>query len=186
MKIADIGSGGRPMPDANIFVDLYPHDAKQRRANPKDAQGVIPKGAKFIKGDIQNLCMFKDKELDYVYCRHVLEHVDYPEKACSELIRVAKAGLIITPSFFGEIFFGWEYHRWLIVERNKGLFFFQKRKEEDRPFRRFFRERVGKSYKYDDKMIPELKKVFDRKKQLFDNKLEWKGTFNFQIIREEG
>jgi hypothetical protein len=50
------------------------------------------------------------------------------------MIRIAKAGVIITPSMFSEFLFGRAYHRWLITEHNNTIFFFKKRAFEDRPF----------------------------------------------------
>ena len=48
--------------------------------------------------------------------------------------RIAKAGVIITPSFFAEQIFGRTYHRWLIMDRGNCLFFFRKRPFEQIPF----------------------------------------------------
>ena len=49
---------------------------------------------KFIKGDVQNMDFFSDKEVDFLFTQQTLEHVNDPEKALSEIIRVAKRGFI--------------------------------------------------------------------------------------------
>jgi len=36
---------------------------------------------------------FPDKSFDFVYCAHVLEHVDDPIRACREIMRVGKRGI---------------------------------------------------------------------------------------------
>ena len=59
---------------------------------------IIPrKVPRFIRGDIQNLYMFEDKQFGAVYASHVLEHVEDPDAALSELDRVADKVFIITP-----------------------------------------------------------------------------------------
>jgi len=46
---------------------------------------------------------FKDKEVDFLYCRHTLEDIDNPRWLISEINRVAKAGYIECPSPLIEI-----------------------------------------------------------------------------------
>ncbi len=58
------------------------------------------------------------------------------------MMRIAKSGVIITPSILAELIFGRPYHRWLVMERNNTIFFFKKRPFEDRPF--------GEHPKWDD------------------------------------
>ncbi len=52
---------------------------------------------RFVRGDIQDLTMFDDKEFGAVYASHVLEHVDDPDTALKELHRVSENVFIITP-----------------------------------------------------------------------------------------
>ena len=47
---------------------------------------------------------FEDKEFDFIYCSHVLEHAEHPEKACLEIMRVAKRGYIEAPTKGKDIF----------------------------------------------------------------------------------
>ena len=51
----------------------------------------------FVKGDIQNLFMFKDKQFGAVYASHVVEHVEDVDAALRELDRVAENVYVITP-----------------------------------------------------------------------------------------
>ena len=64
---------------------------------------------------------FKAKTFEYVYDSHVLEHTEDPEAACKELMRIARAGYIETPSPFYEQGYnypnpdrGWSFHRWFV------------------------------------------------------------------------
>jgi len=71
---------------------------------------------------------FRDKSIDFVYCSHVLEHVDNPMQACSELMRVGRRGYIETPNYAKDILFAWANytkHKWHVVAINKTLFFLE-------------------------------------------------------------
>jgi len=75
---------------------------------------------------------FKDKEFDFVYCRHVLEDVHNPEFVFNEIKRVSKAGYIETPSPWAELcknidlsilaktysYRGYVHHRYIIWNNN--------------------------------------------------------------------
>jgi hypothetical protein len=53
---------------------------------------------------------FKDKELDFIYSRHVLEDVQNPNFALKEIVRCCKSGYIETPSPLIEITKGIDGH----------------------------------------------------------------------------
>ncbi len=74
---------------------------------------------------------FKDKAFQFVWCSNVLEHVDDPEIACEELIRVGDRGQIRTPSPAKEFFRPNPDHIWfttwdgdLLIFQKKSLLFF--------------------------------------------------------------
>lgn len=93
-KVLDIGSGHDPFPYATHLADFAPDDNDYGRA------GVAlkrPDGIPFTECNVENT-PFKDHEFDFVYCSHVLEHTESPEKACQELQRIARRGYIETPS----------------------------------------------------------------------------------------
>jgi len=52
---------------------------------------------RFVRGDIQDLKMFTDKEFGAVYASHVLEHVEDPDAALKELHRISENVFVITP-----------------------------------------------------------------------------------------
>jgi len=59
---------------------------------------IVPRKApNFVRGDIQDLSMFQDKQFGAAYASHVLEHVEDPDIALRELHRVAENVFIITP-----------------------------------------------------------------------------------------
>lgn len=135
--IADIGSGNNPMQQADVIVDKYPHDDTHRRGKLK-----IPKGARFVKGDVTNLCMFRDREFDFVNCTHVIEHLDEPWLAMTELMRIGKSGYIEYPSFIAErLLFGSSNHKWAIITFWNNFYFYRSvrkvRSNHDTKFKMF-------------------------------------------------
>ncbi len=110
MKL-DCGCGSgpkRPAPGFDAYCDIL--DPKFVTARPywQCAMEEMP---------------FKDKEFDFARCHHVIEHVNDPNKACAELIRIAKAGIISFPPPQAEIMFGRKDHHWFVfVDRGRLLF----------------------------------------------------------------
>jgi SAM-dependent methyltransferase len=88
-----------------------------------------------IPGSPQDACTppypFPDKFFDFFFCSHTLEDLRDPLAVCREMVRVAKAGYIETPSRAREIFckkrgfalraalgkipqVGYDHHRWSV------------------------------------------------------------------------
>ena len=135
-NIIDLGCGNDPIAGARVGVDVH-LDPKERHSGtgpPIDREKFKTKGVDFVQARIDGPLPFKDKEFDFAYSHHAFEHVDDPAMACREMMRIAKRGVIITPSFFAEQIFGRPYHRWLVMDRGNCLFFFAKRPFEQTPF----------------------------------------------------
>lgn len=96
------------------------------------------KAKNFVKVDItKEKLPFKDKEFDICLCTHVLEDLPSPFLVMDEMSRVAKRGLIATPSMgmdmkFSPIDFtdwltgarrvpGQAHHKWFFVKERGGL-----------------------------------------------------------------
>lgn len=105
MRRIDIGSGGgkRPAKGYDVYTDIFQPD----RPPPN-----------FIICPMEDM-PFKDKEFDYARCHHVIEHVNDPDAACSELIRIAKAGIVAFPTAQAEIMFGRPDHNWFVFWENR-------------------------------------------------------------------
>lgn len=89
--------GHNPFKGATHVLDFdltEGHDRGGRRL-------TVPDSARLILGQAMAL-PFETASFDYVYASHVLEHVDVPEAACREIMRVGAAGYIETPSPFLE------------------------------------------------------------------------------------
>jgi hypothetical protein len=89
--VVEIGPGDRPFARANAFVDwaFCRGNGNQWREPPEG----------YIECDVSTQPLpFKDGEVDFLYCRHVLEDLENPEFFLQEVRRVAKGGYIETPS----------------------------------------------------------------------------------------
>ncbi len=121
-KVLDIGSGHLPFPFATHLADLALHDGNVGRAG-------MP--FKYLDGKPVYECNveklpFADREFDFIYCSHVLEHADSPENACRELMRVAKRGYIETPNRGKDLWLNTartSNHRWAVEYINQKLVF---------------------------------------------------------------
>ena len=121
--VLEVGSGHNPCYRSNVIVDKYLDDNNSHRCG--DIK-IFPH-QDFINADGESL-PFKDSEFDYVICCQVLEHVDDPYKFVKELSRVAKKGYLETPSLIGEFLFPKKSHRWVILDLDDKLIFFEKSK----------------------------------------------------------
>ena len=120
-KVLEVGGGNHPDRRAQVVVDKYVEDNTHRSGNLE-----ILKNQRFLQADGEDL-PFKDKEFDYVICRHVLEHVDDPIKFVNEQARVASMGYMETPSLLGEYIAPKESHRWLIQDIDGKIVLYDKK-----------------------------------------------------------
>jgi 2-polyprenyl-3-methyl-5-hydroxy-6-metoxy-1,4-benzoquinol methylase len=112
-KVLDIGSGNLPFPYATHLADF---------AIDNDYYGRAGVPFKHVDGKPRYECSvenlpFEDKEFDFIYCSHVLEHVGDPQRACDELMRVGKRGYIETPTRAKDLFFNvakTSNHKWSV------------------------------------------------------------------------
>jgi SAM-dependent methyltransferase len=114
-RILDVGSGNNPLDIATHLVDSMPDKNAERESDLE-----VPPGVEFKEGNAENI-PFPDQYFDFAHAAHVLEHVESPEKALSELVRVARAGYIETPAavyeqgaFLDQKVPGWSFHRWYV------------------------------------------------------------------------
>ena len=118
----DIGAWGRPFTRADWVLDLMPYETR----GDYGCDGPGPEqftADTWIRRDIcdREPWPFEDNQFDFVICSHTLEDIRDPIYACSEIIRVGKAGYIEVPSRLEEQSYGfqgpwvgWGHHHWLI------------------------------------------------------------------------
>ena len=159
MKI-DIGCGPRPHAGYDAYTDVYlPKNIAQ---NPELL-------SKFTKTGLEDMSMFKDKQFDYAYGHHMIEHIEDPNKACAELVRIAKAGILYFPSVEIDILIGRNDHNWLIFPdyKKNHLLFIKKR----------FKSYFGQASK--SAIVPkEAQQWVAQQAKPF----EWKGEFTWTVV----
>jgi len=166
--VLDIGSGHYPFLLATILVDLYAKDSPHR------TQELIRDERPFLVVDIGHL-PFRDKSVGFVYCSHVLEHVEDPKQACSELIRVGHRGYIETPNFASDLLFGWGAyinHKWNVMTMNNTLYFFEYTDRQRRGLDSLVWDNLihGRAYH-------PMQEAYFKNQDLFNTMFPWKDRF---------
>ncbi|MBN1124195.1 MAG: methyltransferase domain-containing protein [Sedimentisphaerales bacterium] len=176
--VLDVGSGDTPFRYATHLVDLTVGD---------DFQGHDEMPCKHLEGkpvyecNIENM-PFEDHQFDFVYCSHVLERVKQPEKACRELMRIARRGYIETPTPAKDLCMdttGVSHHRWGIENRDGKLIF--------TPYNAVQINGLGSSILRDMACAPQTprEKAFAAlvylKAPLFNTMLLWNESFDFEV-----
>jgi SAM-dependent methyltransferase len=176
-KVLDIGSGPVPFAEATVLCERYLGDTVHRRG------AVVRKSLPLIVADIHAL-PFKSKSFDFIYCAHVLEHVEDPISACTEIMRVGRKGYLETPNFMKDMLFCQAEpmnHRWHSVALGNTLFFFEYTS----------RQREGiQSLAWHDliwaRFYHPLQDVFVNNQDLFNTMFLWFDKFNVQVVRSDG
>lgn len=177
-RVLDIGSGAYPFPLATHLADFYEEETVHR------AGKLIKDGRPFIKCSIEDT-PFRDKEFDFIYCSHLLEHVENPAKACEEIMRVGRKGYIETPTRLSDTMFNFtrikQHHKWFIELLNNTLIFmeFDDKKLRDTSVN-FFLEQFQSNYKN------YFQDLFYNNRDLFSNMLSWQDKFFYYVFDKNG
>ena len=178
-KVLDIGSGHIPFPLATALADLYEGDTDHR------AKAALVKDARpFAKCSIETM-PFADGEFDFVYCSHVLEHVQHPGRACREIMRIGRRGYIETPTRTSDVMFNFTrlkgHHQWYIQLVDHTLVFIEWTDAERRDlgvgdFLELFHSRWDNPFQ----------QLVGKNRDMFVNMLLWKRQFSFVVIDKRG
>lgn len=123
--VLDIGSGDKPHWRADVVVDKYLKDNQQRCSGP-----ILLDGKRlFVEADVEKL-PFKNKVFDFVFCSHLLEHVEHPDKAIEEIVRVGKSGYLEVPLAGFDILKPFPSHLWQCDLEEGRLIFLRREAEE--------------------------------------------------------
>jgi FkbM family methyltransferase len=179
-KVLDIGSGNRPLKLATHFMDIAINNHVYGRAG---VPFKYVKGKPLFECNIEDL-PFEDKEFDFVYCSHVLEHVINPKKACDELMRVAKRGYVETPKPHKDMLMNQAQisnHIWAVENINNKLVFTEYSQEQV--------QGLGSNILLDMHCSPQTlrERAFSAliylKARLFNTMLIWEDSFKYEIQR---
>jgi len=179
-KVLDIGSGHKPFPLATHLADISTTDHNYGR------DGIPFKeilGKPVYEFNVENI-PFENNEFDFVYCSHVLEHSHNPEKACNELMRIAKRGYIETPTRAKDLWMNSgkaSNHIWHLDLNEEKLIFTEYSEQELNGF--------GNSILMDMHVAPQTQreKAFSAlvylKPEMVNTMLLWEEKFDYEINR---
>lgn len=143
--VLDVGGWADPFPRADYVLDCFNYETRSLLYHgvgrlPDTCRYPEPRpGERFTAKTwiVHDICSskpfpFPDKMFDFVVCSHTLEDIRDPIRVCEELMRVARAGYIETPSrlveqtrdFSGMV--GASHHRWLVEMRENRIEFTMK------------------------------------------------------------
>jgi SAM-dependent methyltransferase len=176
-RVLDIGSGHYPFLYATVLVDLFLENSPHR------CEPLVLNGRPLIVADIHNL-PFDDKSFDFIYCSHVLEHVEDPIKASQEIMRVGNRGYIETPNFGKDVLFSWANttgHKWHTVSIANTLVFFEYIESQRRGIKSTaWQEIIFAPYYHP------LQEAFWKNQDVFNTMLMWKDRFKVIVFKSNG
>jgi SAM-dependent methyltransferase len=183
-SVVDVGCGHVPFPYANVLVDREPSLATERFGWP------IPRDDRpLIAADLERGLPFANRSVDFMYCSHVLEHCEHPDAACGEILRVAKAGFIETPSLTFELILGGDEHsphRWVTEydDRHNLLTFRRLSGHERRIIERRIATGNAISRLLRDPLNPWRchSVAYWKNQEMFTNCFLWNDTFQYQVL----
>ena len=176
-KVLDIGSGPAPFPNATVLCERYLDDTVHRCGK------VITKGLPVVQADVSAL-PFSDKKFDFVYCAHVLEHVENPIQACKEMMRVGKRGYLETPNFMKDALFCYAelmHHRWHTIAAGNTVFFFEYTNRQLKGIRSSaWNDLIWSKYRnrFQDALLDNM--------DLFNTMFLWEDKFEVQVVTQDG
>lgn len=175
-RVLDIGSGGDPFPHATFLVDRFVEPTPHRYGS------IVQNGKPLVSADIHHL-PFRDKSFDFVYCVHILEHVDDPIKACAEIMRIGRRGYLETPTMSEDILFAWakDRHKWHVVSIGRALCFFEYSERQ--------LQGIGSTAWEDvimDRRYHPLQQAYFENRDIFDVMFPWAESFTVYVFHLDG
>ncbi len=162
--VIDIGSGDKPFWRGNVFFDKLSLKNLHRHTDTQ----TIKSFGQFIDGDITKT-KFRDKVFDFSFCAHLLEHVERPDLAIEEIVRISKKGYIEVPNGVIEFISPFHSHLWFILLDGNKLVFIRKSKKIHDAL-------LANSAKYNN-LIGKTKEPFIR--------FYWKNKIDYEVIDNE-
>lgn len=175
--VLDVGSGGFPFKRADHLADRYPDQTTHRM------EAMVRDARPFFEVDLQGL-PFGDKTYDFVFCSHVLEHLDHPGQAIRELMRVGRRGYIEVPTRLSDVMFDFtrlpDHHRWHGLVLGETLVLVEWNDAERRELGSEFFNALHSEYR------SPFQDFFERNRDLFFASFHWQETIRFMIIDKTG
>ncbi len=165
-RVLEIGSGNTPDPRADILLDRYPWDNRERtRREPirNDSRPLIAADGIALP--------FADKTFDLVMAIGVLEHTEDPARFLDEMARVGQRGLINVPTTFAERILYRPFHKYTFTREGDTLVIRRKN----------FPDVFGGLFDYLAHFDPDFTKFMDHNRSLFNLAYEWEGQPSYRL-----
>lgn len=175
--VLDIGSGGWPLRRANHLADRYPKQTTHRMNE------LVLDERPFLVVDLEHL-PFANQAYDYIFCSHVLEHLNDPGQAMRELMRAGRKGYIEVPTRLSDVIFNFtrlpDHHRWHGMLLNDTLVLVEWNDWEHRDLGNHFFDALHSEY------ANAFQDFFEDNRDLFFVSLHWNKAIDFLIIDKRG
>jgi hypothetical protein len=165
-RTLEIGSGNAPDPRADVLVDRFPWDDRERARH----EPIRRDGRSLIAADGAAL-PFASKTFDLVIALNVLEHTDDPCGFLREMSRVGRRGLVHVPTTFTERLFYREFHKFTFALDGKTLVIRKKN----------FPDVFGGLFDYLAHFDPDFIRFKERNRGLFELVYAWEGEASYRI-----
>lgn len=181
-NVLDIGPGAYPHPRADAYLD-YDLD----KLKP-----LSDRGKSTILADIQGeVSQVKDKQFDFVWMSHCMEHLKNPAAAARTISRIGKRGVMIVPSAWKESLTNFEEsgHLWQILpnpEEDKPPVFVRANGQIDRIRNTDVMKSMSRVLRTGPNRISEeqrfLRKWWYQHESTLDIVYFWEGELRLQVI----
>ena len=175
--VLDVGSGGWPFKRANHLADKYPDKTTHR------VESIVRDQRPFFEVDLERL-PFPNDAYDFVFCSHVLEHMDNPGQAMRELMRVGRRGYIEVPTRLSDVMFNFtrlpNHHRWHGMVVGSTIILIEWNDWERRDLGNQFFDALHSEYSN------AFQDFFERNRDIFFASCHWTDTFEFMVIDKNG
>lgn len=176
-KVLDVGSGGWPFTRATHLADKYPDRTTHR------VEAIVRDQRPFFEVDLEKL-PFADNAYDFVFCSHVLEHMDNPGAAMRELMRVGRRGYIEVPTRLSDVMFNFtrlpNHHRYHGLVVGGTVVLIEWNDWERRDLGNDFFNALQSEYSN------AFQDFFERNRDLFFASCHWSNGFDFVVIDKSG
>lgn len=176
-NVLDVGSGGWPFTKATHLADRFPGETTHR------VEALRRDERPFVAVDLECL-PFAGAAWDFVFCSHVLEHLEHPGRAIRELVRVGRRGYIEVPTRLSDVMLDFtrlpDHHRWHGLVLGETLVLTEWTPGERRELGQAFFAALQSEY------ANPFQDFFERNRDLFFAGLHWKGRIDFLVIDRHG
>lgn len=175
--VLDVGSGGWPFTKATHLADRFPDETTHR------VEALRRDERPFVAVDLECL-PFSDGAWDFVFCSHVLEHLEHPGRAIRELMRVGRRGYIEVPTRLSDVMLDFtrlpDHHRWHGLVLGGTLVLVEWTEGERRELGQAFYSALQSDF------ANPFQDFFERNRDLFFASLPWTGRIDFLVIDRHG